>query len=122
MAQRLAWRAHRTLDVEYKQVLIEYFDDPRYVWHHRLLLVKEGPSEWVGASPTHGVMVLMLAEHRVIPLSRNAIFPDECQGNVVFMFDPIDAATLNSLVDRAKALATVVGFAQPQVDGGGDGS
>ena len=35
---------------------------------------------------------------------------------------PIDAAALNSLVDRAEALATVMGFSQPHVDGGGEGS
>ena len=120
MAQLTAWRAHRTMDVEHRQALIDFFDDPHYVWHHRLLLVKGEPSVWVGASPTHGVMVLKLSEHRVIPLAKNAAFPDDCQ-DMVFMFDPIDAAALNSLVDRAEALATIMGFAQPHVDGGGEG-
>jgi hypothetical protein len=120
MAAGLARRGCRTLDVEYRQVVFDFFEDVDYIWDHWLLIVNGEPAVWVAASPTRGVAVLKLREHQVIPLTRSSGFPVEYR-NHVFMFDPIDVSSMGSLVERAEALAAVVGFTQHYAAGGGDG-
>ena len=108
----------RTVDTELKQVLIDFFDDEDgYFWHHRILLVKGEPGVWIAATPTLGIQRLDLNEHRVLPLSRAAGFPAEVAGQL-FNFDGmIPAATLTELKAKGQALASVLGFTRPVVDG-----
>jgi len=108
----------RTVDTELKQVLIDFFDDEDgYFWHHRILLVKGEPGVWIAATPTLGIQRLDLNEHRVLPLSRVAGFPAEVEGQL-FNFDgSTTAATLTELKAKGQALASVLGFTRPVVDG-----
>ena len=110
--------ALRTLDTELKQVLVDFFDDEEgYFWHHRLLVVKGDPGIWIAATPTLGIQRLDLSEHRVLPLSRVGAFPPEVRGQL-FSFDlAITVAELAEIKAKAQALASILGFARPVIDG-----
>ena len=110
------------LDCEFKQVLVDFFDDENgMLWHHRLLLVRGEPGVWVVATPTLGVQVCKLADHRVLPLSRKAPFPPEL-GETVYHFEPIAADVLADLRVKALALANIMGFALPVSDAASEGT
>ena len=111
-----------TLDCEFKQVLLDFFDDENgMLWHHRLLLVRGEPGVWVVATPTLGVQVCKLADHRVLPLGRKAPFPPEL-GETVYHFEPIAADVLADLRVKALALANIMGFALPVSDAASEGT
>eukprot|EP00972_Heterocapsa_arctica_P044886 6624629-Heterocapsa_arctica.AAC.1 len=58
--------AERSLDIVEQQVVIDFFADPDYRWHARILLVKlDGAAQWVVATPDLGIEAVNLATHRV---------------------------------------------------------
>ena len=109
------------MDTEPKQILADlYGDEDGMFWHHRLLIVRGAPGQWVVATPTGGVQVANCAEHRVIPLERKAPFPEAVCGET-YVFDETDPPNLNELKARAQSLAVVMGFDKVLADGSGGG-
>ena len=109
--------AVNALDVSFKQVLVDFFEDENFHWHGRLLLIP-GPSAgtWIWLTPDGSVQFANLADHRVIPLQRNAPLPEEYEGNMYF-FDPLTAQELAAAEARARSLADVLGFTSVVIDG-----
>jgi hypothetical protein len=113
-----------TLDVPFRQVLIDFFLDPNgYFWHHRLLLVPCGGAVWIGVTPDLAVQRIDLSAHRVHVLGRNCAFP-QARAAQTYGFDPdeVDAPTLARLLTEAKVLAEVLGVVVAVGIGGGVGS
>eukprot|EP00974_Lingulodinium_polyedra_P035778 3434481-Lingulodinium_polyedra.AAC.1 len=96
----------RTLDSDLDQVAIDFFQDPAFRWHHRLLLVQLTGSKWVVATPDLHVETCDLGDHRVIPLDRDAEWPARLL-NEVYAFDPLDGPTRDTLMAQATRLARV---------------
>ena len=109
--------ALRTLDVSLSQVLIDFFDDPNFSWHHRLLVVELGTAKWASVTPDLQVETVDLTAHRVLPLRRNAPFPARAL-NDMYIFDPVDDATLAELQRECLALARVLGVTGATVAAG----
>ena len=100
--------AARSLDTVLSQVVIDYFDDATFQWHHRVLLVQlEGP-RWIVVTPDGNVHVLDLSAHRVIPVRRNSAFPDSVRGNV-YIFDPFEDGEEEGYLAQAVTLARIMG-------------
>eukprot|EP00974_Lingulodinium_polyedra_P041361 3974651-Lingulodinium_polyedra.AAC.1 len=60
-----AGRGRAALDIGDPQVCVRFPDDPRFEWHHRVLLAKiteEGT--WAAATPELEVEVLDLRQHQ----------------------------------------------------------
>ena len=111
-----------TLDIDDKQVLLDFYDDANgFFWHQRILLLPLGGSVWVVATPDKSVQRADLSEHRIIVLGRSAPFPQDRVAQV-YACDPADfpADELNRLRTEARALATVLGAipAEPAVAAG----
>ena len=108
---RPANRVPHSLNVSYRQVLVDYFEDANdFWWHHRLLLVRTNTvGEWIAATPTHGVCLVDLKEHRVIPLERNSEIPADVRANA-FIFEELSEDQLDSLMRRAYDLAGSYGM------------
>ena len=70
-----------TLDVEERQVLVDFPADPNFTWHHRVLLVALGEGKWIGCTPTLSVQRIDLAGHRIVILPRNGNFPADRAAN-----------------------------------------
>ena len=106
--------AARTLDTDFRQCLIDYFEDEDgLLWHHRLLLVRVSGCSWIAATPDHDVALLNLGNHRVIPLARNSPFPAQHFGET-YAFDQLRDGEEAQLLDQARSLADFLGAA----DGG----
>ena len=116
----MAAAAPRTLDTALRQVMIDFFDDELFNWHHRLLLVQLGGASWIAASPDLEIETLDLTRHRALPVGRASPFPARCVGNM-YIFDPLPAAELDELVQQALQLAAAYGVtaAAPSGFGGG---
>ena len=108
-----------SLDVAYRQVLVDFFDDVNdFWWHHRLLLIKgEGSGEWIAATPTLSVQMLDLKQHRVVPLERNSRVSVEIQDHA-FLFGALTAAELGELLKKARALSAAFGVQKKDVEEG----
>ena len=103
------------LDIEQRQVLVDFFQDPDgYRWHHRVLAVPLGGSRWVWITPDHDVEAADLGDHRVVVLTRGQAFPAG-RAAETYGFDPFDDGELNGLLGEARSLAEILGvtIAQP---------
>ena len=98
----------RTLDTDLTHICIDYFDDPAFHWHHRLLLVQLEGSQWIVATPDLSTEVVNLADHRVVTLPRAGAWPPRVRGNV-YAFDPLAAADREDLMRQAVELAQIMG-------------
>ena len=116
----MAAAAPRTLDTALRQVMIDFFDDELFHWHHRLLLVQLGGASWIAASPDLEIETLDLTRHRVLPVGRASPFPARCVGNM-YIFDPLPAAELDELVQQALQLAAAYGVTATAPSGFGGG-
>ena len=106
----------------FRQVLVDFFDDPNYHWHGRVLLLPSpnGDGRWIGCSPDLELEVLNLAEHRVLPVSRGQPYPQRAVGGGIYGFDDLDDADFDQVQRDARELAVVLGFSKaPAGDAGG---
>ena len=100
----------RSLDIPEAQVAVDFFDDPNgFFFHVRVLLVPAGAGKWIWATPDHSVQFGDLAEHRVVPIPRNAPFPRRLAGQL-YVFDPFNDGELEGIREQAAALARVLGI------------
>eukprot|EP00971_Amphidinium_carterae_P330408 6463420-Amphidinium_carterae.1 len=106
--------ADLSLDSRLGQVLVDFFADANYSWHHRLLLCRVEGSKWIAASPGLDIEVLDLGSHRVLTVERHSPFPARAQGDA-YVFDPLAEGEEQRLIDRARALARVLGV-KPELD------
>jgi hypothetical protein len=107
--------ARYSLDIPYRQCLIDFFDDEGgFRWHMRVLIFASNASDgrWVGITPDHEVQVIDLSKHRVIPLARSADLPAE-QVRETYAFDEFEDGELDDLVRRARDLGEMLGFIKP---------
>ena len=101
--------ANRTLDTAITQVAVDFFDDDNFSWHHRLLIYDLGGGRWVAVTPDGDVEVLPLGDHRVIPLQRNARWPQRVRGDI-YAFDPVTEAQIEDFMQRGGQLARMLGL------------
>ena len=99
------------LNIDERQVFINFDYDANFRWHHRVLLHGLGDSRWIWATPDLEVQMGDLADHEVVLLARGARVPRRCHG--AYMFDPISAADLADLHAQAKDLSTIMGSTLP---------
>ena len=104
--------AARSLDVDARQCLVDFFDDPNQLrWHHRLLLIAGGGNDgkWICATPDFDIQVIDLSCHRVIPLRRHQVLPP---GNAheTYAFDAFEPGEYEELMRSARDLALILGF------------
>eukprot|EP00972_Heterocapsa_arctica_P105885 15597691-Heterocapsa_arctica.AAC.1 len=81
--------ARYSLDIPYRQCLIDFFNDEGgFFWHMRVLIFASNASNgrWVGTTPDHEIQVIDLSKHRVIPLTRSTDLPSE-QVRETYAFD-----------------------------------
>ena len=63
-----------TLDIREPQKIRHFpHDGGGFYWHHRVLLEKAGPGQWIGLSPDGERLDLTAVEH--IALGRRSAFP-----------------------------------------------
>ena len=99
-----------TLDIPEAQVAVFFEDDPDFVWHVRVLLIRLYGSRWIVGTPTLSVQAIDLADFRVLPLARKAEFPVGIRGQV-FYVNVITDQELDLLRGDACALAMILGAA-----------
>jgi hypothetical protein len=100
-----------TLDIDERQVLVDYPDDANgFVWHHRVLLYSLGEGKWICAIPTLAIQRIDLAGHRLVILPRAGAFPAD-RLDQTFAFDVADvtADVLSRLRAEASGMAEVLG-------------
>ena len=100
--------AEHTLDTDLAQVAIDYFEDAAFRWHHRLLLIQISGPRWIVGTPDLHVEAADLGSHRVIPLDRDAEWPERIRGEV-YAFDPLGDEDRDTLLRAAGRLAAVLG-------------
>lgn len=103
-----AHRNHLTLDVEERQILLEYEED-RFPFHHRLLFHAISPGVWVVGTPTLDVYSENLAGESIYPFQRAHVFPEDTRP--AFTFGALSADQLADMRQRAFQLAEVLGGA-----------
>ena len=102
--------AGRTLDVPFRQCLVQYPNDQDgLIWHHRLLLARGPDMQWIWATPTLSVQRGDLSKTQVFPLRRAAPFPRDLAAET-FAFDPLNGEELEALIAEAFELAEIYGF------------
>lgn len=107
--------AARALDIECRQCLVDFFEDPNLLrWHHRLLLIPSNKDEgkWICATPDYDVQVIDLSQHRVLPLRRGQLLPPE-RVNETYAFDELEPGDFDDLMRQARELAVILGYEKP---------
>ena len=86
----------QTLDVPKKQVLAVFFDDEGQFYLHprELLLHSSEARRRVLATPDYKVQTADLADHRIVPLQRDAVFFPEDSRGYIYGFDTMIAPRL----------------------------
>ena len=99
-------------DIEPTQVCLGYDEDANFTWHQRVLLIRLGTesTRWVAAAPDGDVNIVDLADHRVVPLTRNAPVPIRVAGDC-YVNSNITEAQLAEWYETARSLASIVGGA-----------
>ena len=98
--------ASLTLDLVEKQVLIRFGAD-QFLWHQRLLLLRVSGAVWIVGTPTLEVEQANLSNERVLPLTRYSPFPED--ERPYFCFGALSGAEIDSLRNKANALAEILG-------------
>jgi hypothetical protein len=108
----------KTLDIREPQILRHFpADGGGYYWHHRILLEKTGPGQWIAVSPDGDLERIDLTVVAHITLDRKADFP-AAQAPYVYAFDELPRAELESLKRRAKMMSNLFNDAALQeIDG-----
>ena len=102
--------ANQALDIPQRQVLVDFFNDPAFHWHARVLLIAAPTTgSWVCVTPDDDIEFIDLTQHRVIPLERGADLPAQHTGNM-YVFDKPTPQQVASLEQRGKLLAETFGI------------
>jgi hypothetical protein len=104
-----------SLDIKEKQILARYDDDANFTWHHRVLLRKLGPTDWVALTPDLDVQLLNVGTTRFLPLLRNRPIPANAVGDS-YLFDPITARELSDAHQQARQYGDILGDAAADED------
>ena len=103
----------KALDIPEPQVAVDFPDDQFFTWHVRVLVTQLGDGgRWVAFSPDLEPEVIDLADHRVVPLVRDAVFPQRIRGDVYYRVN-ITEDDLTNTVQECRALAAVLGVTGP---------
>ena len=109
--------APKVQSIPLTQVLVDYFDDANFSWHHRLLVVELSPGRWIVVTPDGDIEVLDLASHRVLPLIPGGSFPARAVGDA-YVFGAISNEDIERYQRDSLALARVMGVSNATVAGG----
>lgn len=97
----------RTLDIKEPQIIRHFPNDAGgFFWHHRVLLQKTGPGQWIGLSPDGDLERLDLTTVEHITLDRRGRFP-LAQGPYIYAFDELTKAELEGHRRRAKVMCNL---------------
>ena len=101
----------RTLDLAYRQVLVDFpEDDDGLYWHHRVLIFETlVPGVWVAVSPDFEVLRLDLNQHRVMTLGRDALFPASRKGEIYHFDASLTDEEVRLFVCEARELLKLLG-------------
>ena len=97
-----------TLDIPYRQILINITGRAGAAWEHHLLLVRINETEWITADSDRVVAHDKLANEVFRTLDRNAAFPEDCKP--LLALAELEDGGLEDLLARAKAHADVLGI------------
>ena len=108
----------KTLNIPEKQVLIDFWEDGGdFYWHHRILLVATNcPVKLICATPDYKVALVDLSVHRVVPLTKDEVFPTDYRG-YIYSFDTEDNAEARVEVMRRHARSLVDHERRPRAGG-----
>ena len=103
----MAAASHYALDTAQLQVAIAFDNDPFYLWHHSVLMVKlVGLWRWVVATPTHDVKIMNLSDYNVVPLSPSRPIPRPLLLSF-FGFEPVTDEQMQELMCEARLVADI---------------
>ena len=100
--------ALRVLDIPELQVLLNFPRDPNLHWHHRVLLKRVSDANWLVVTPDGEIEYIDLSEFTYRVLVRAAAFPADLV-NDAYVFDPVDAPTMDGYRREARLQAQVLG-------------
>ena len=94
----------KSFNIPEKQVLVYFWEDEgQFYWHHRILLVATGnPGKWICATPDYEIQLVDLSEHRIVPLTKDEVFPTDYRG-YIYSFDTADCSEARVEVMRRQA-------------------
>lgn len=97
----------RTLDIREPQVLRHYPHDAHgFFWHHRVLLCKITPGQFIALTPDGDLERINLLEVDHLPLERRSDFPAP-QSPYVYAFDELGRNELERFKRRAQQMASL---------------
>ena len=102
-----------TLDIEERQVLVDFLGDADgFIWHHRILLLHLRDAVWIICTPDLSVQQCNLADHRLVMLGRNSPFPaDRVAQTYACDLADFTPAVLTRLRGEAQAMSAILGGA-----------
>lgn len=100
---------HPVVDVREPQFLVGYPDDPFFVYHHRIGLLRIAGSRWIVATPTGDVHEEDMEGEEIIPLVARSPFP--AAGRPFFGFGDVTDQELAEYRTRASLLGEILGIA-----------
>ena len=106
------------LDIDFLQCLLGDPNHPDFYWHHRVLLVGGKDGLWIWLTPKGEVQCGKLGPGvALVPLRRNAAFPDGLDRANICSFDPISAHELQCRFAEALSFAKIIGLGDDPVLG-----
>ena len=103
----MAAASHYALDIAQLQVAIAFDNDPHYLWHHSVLMVKlDGLWRWVVATPTHEIKIMNLSDYNVAPLSPSRPIPRPLLWSFLG-FEPVTDEQMQELMREARLVADI---------------
>ena len=97
----------RTLDIREPQILRHYPQDANgFFWHHRVLLCKITPGQFIALTPDGDLERINLLEVDHLPLERRTDFPAP-QSPFVYAFDELGRNELERFKRRAQQMASL---------------
>ena len=110
----MALQEPRSLDLKEPQILRHYpLDAGGFFWHHRILLEKTSPGNWIGLTPDGELERIDLNVVQHIALDRRARFP-AAQAPFVYAFDDLSRGELEAYKRRARVMCNLFNEASMQ--------
>ena len=89
------------------QVAIAFDDDPHYLWHHLILMVKlDGLWRRAVATPTHDVKIMNFSDYNLVPLSPSRPIPRPLLWSFLG-FEPVTDEQMQELMCEARLVADI---------------